>query len=166
MSRLKWRDARSKTKNLCKEFGEHHRAPLEFFTVKPWEKGFRKVSVFQALSSVSARGDNVNTIKIAAEKRTIKIGADFNIYTDGSASGGLLDGGAGVVVPRGSPTLPEFVNTIRRKCAYFTCSYEEDKRALEKAVHWLETGMPQNYSVVVFTDSQFLYTALIGNSTG
>ena len=48
----------------------------------------------------------MNTIRIAAEKRAIEIGADFNIYTDGSASGGLLDGGAGVVVTRVNPTSP------------------------------------------------------------
>ena len=54
---------------------------------------------FSALNGVSGRDDNVDIIKIAAEKRAIEIGADFNVYTDGSASGGLMDGGAGVVVP-------------------------------------------------------------------
>ena len=148
MSRLKWRDARSKTKNLCKEFGEHHRAPLEFFTVKIWEKGFRKVSVFQALSSVSARGDNVNTIKIAAEKRTIKIGIDFNVFTDGSAvftDGGLHDGGEVYVVTRENITSAVDVKTIRWRNARFTCSYEKKrgpwrytgyKRVCRKTLQW------------------------------
>ena len=86
-SRLKRRDARSEAENLCKELGEHHRAPFQFFTVKPWEKGLGKVSVFPALSGVSGRDDNVDTIRIAAEKRAIEIGADFNVYTDGSTSG-------------------------------------------------------------------------------
>ena len=52
------------------------------------------------MSGVSGRDDNMNTIRIAAEKRTIEIGADFNVYTDGLASGCLLDGIAGVVVTR------------------------------------------------------------------
>ena len=42
----------------------------------------------------------MDTIIIAEEKRSIKIVADFNVYTYGSASGGLLDGGAGVWSPR------------------------------------------------------------------
>ena len=49
--------------------------------------------VFSALSDVSGMDD---TIKIAAKEQAIKIGADFNVYTEGSASGGILDGGAGV----------------------------------------------------------------------
>ena len=47
-SRLKRRDARSEAENLCRELGEHHRAPFQFFTVKPWGKGLGKVSVFPA----------------------------------------------------------------------------------------------------------------------
>ena len=60
-----------------------------------------------------------------------------------------MDGGAGVVVT----TFPRVVKTIRRRGARFTCFYEEEKRALEKAVHWLQMGVPQNSSVAVFTDS-------------
>ena len=29
-------------KSICKELGEHHRAPFELFTIKPWEKGLEK----------------------------------------------------------------------------------------------------------------------------
>ena len=42
----------------------------------------------------------MDTIRIAAEKQANEIGADFRVYTDGSASGGLLYGGAGVVATR------------------------------------------------------------------
>ena len=45
-----------------------------------------KVSDFSVLIGVSGR---VDTIKIAAEKWAIEISAD--VYTDGLASGGLLD---------------------------------------------------------------------------
>ena len=68
---------RSEADILCKELGEHHRAPLEFFTVNPRGKGHGKVSVFPALSCVSGRDNNLDTIRIAAEKRTIEIGADL-----------------------------------------------------------------------------------------
>ena len=68
----------------------------------------------------------MGTIRIAAEKRAIEIGADFNVYTDGSASGGLMDGGVGVVFTRENPTSPKVVNIIRRRGARFACSYEEE----------------------------------------
>ena len=64
----------------------------------------------------------MDTIGISAEKRAIEIAADFNVYTNGSASGGLMDGGAGVVR---NPTYPKFVKTIRQRGARFTCYYEE-----------------------------------------
>ena len=124
-----------------------------------------RVSVFRALSGVSGRDDTMDTIRIDAEKRVIEIVADFNVYTDGSASGGLLGGGGGVVITWGYPILPKIVKTIRRRGARFTCSYEEEKRALEEAVHWLQTGVQQNSSVAVFTDSQSLCVALLGKST-
>ena len=49
---------------------------------------------------------------------------------------------------------------------HFIYYYEEEKKALEEAVHWLQTGVPQNFSVTVFTDSQSLRTALLGKSIG
>ena len=68
------------------------------------------------------------------------------------------------MVTRGSPISPRVVKTIRRRGARFTCSYEEEKRALEEKVHWLQTGVSQNSSVAVFTDSQSLCIALLGKS--
>ena len=67
---------------------------------------------------------------------------------------------AGVVVTRGNPTSPRVVNTIRQRGARFTCFYEEEKRALEEAVHWLQTDVSQNSSVAVFTGSQSLCALL------
>ena len=72
---------------------------------------------------------------MAADKRTFEIGADFNVYTDNSASGGLLDGGADVVVTRLNQTLPEVVKTIGWRGAHFICSYEEEKRTHDDAIH-------------------------------
>ena len=85
-------------------------------------------------------------------------------YTDGSASGSLLDGGTGVVVTRGNPISPKVLNTVQRRGAIFTCSYEEKNRVLEEAVNWLQT-VEQNSSVAVFTDSKSLRAALLGKST-
>ena len=81
-----------------------------------------KVSVLLTWSGLSGRNNiNVGTIKNAAEKWAIEIGADFNVYTDGSASGDLLDD----VVIKGNPTPPEALKIIRWKGARFTCFYEK-----------------------------------------
>ena len=66
---------RSEAETLCKELGEHHRAPFDFFSVKPWEKGLGKVSVFPALNGVSES----DTKRIDTGKRVIEIGANFNV---------------------------------------------------------------------------------------
>ena len=95
----------------------------------------------------------------------VEIGAYFNVYTDGSASDGLFDRGVGFVVTRGNPTSPEVLKTIRKRGVYFTCSCEEEKRTLEEAIHWLQTGVPQNSPVAVFTYFQSLCAALLGKST-
>ena len=52
-----------------------NRDPFEFFTVKPWEKGLGKVSVFPALNGVSES----DTKRIDTGKRVIEIGANFNV---------------------------------------------------------------------------------------
>ena len=66
------------------------------------------------MSGVSGRDKNMDTIRIAAKKRAIEIRADFNVYTDGSVSGSLLDEGVDVVVTRGYPTSPKVANTTER----------------------------------------------------
>ena len=79
------------------------------------------------MSGVLGREANEDKIRVAVEKRAIKIGADFNVYIDSSASGGLLNGEAGVVVTRENSTLPKIVKIIQWRGARFTCSYEEEK---------------------------------------
>ena len=50
----------------------------------------------------------------------------------------------------------EIQKTIRWRGAHFTCSINEE------AIHWLQTGVPQNFLVAVFTDSQSLCAAQLG----
>ena len=76
--------------------------------------------------------NNVDTIKIAAEKRAIKIGADFNVYTEGLASGDLLDVPEGVVVTRGKPSSPEVLETIQWRAATLFIPMRKKRRLLRK----------------------------------
>ena len=48
---------------------------------------------------------------------------------------------------RGNPNLPEVVKTKQWRGDRFNFFYEEGKRAQEKVVRWLQTGVSQNFSV-------------------
>lgn len=78
--------------------------------------------IFSCFNGVSGRDGNVDTNKVPQESQAIDIGADFNVCTDGSAPGGLLD--VGVVVTRVNQTSQEVVKTMRPR---FTCSYEKER---------------------------------------
>ena len=70
-----------------------------------------------------------------------------------------------VVWSPGKPNFTWSCKTIQRRCARFTCFYEEEKRTLEEVVHLVQTGVPQTFSVAVFTDSRSLYAALLEKYT-
>ena len=71
------------------------------------------------------------------------------IYTDGSASEGRSDGGAGCVVTRGSYEEPEVVE-VREVAAGKVCSsFQAEMVAIEAALGWLrenEVGMEESQS--------------------
>ena len=64
----------------------------------------------EALSSISMHGP-----------------ADFIIYTDGSASEGMHDGGAAAVITTGPADHPTVVDTLRQRGRAITSSYEEER---------------------------------------
>ena len=57
----------------------------------------------------------MNSIKVTIQRRNITICSDFNLYTNNSVCGGLLDGCAGVMVTRGKQTSLEIIKTTRRR---------------------------------------------------
>jgi ribonuclease HI len=82
---------------------------------------------------------------------------DTIIYTDGSATGGTHDGGAGMVVFRGEQRISEWSGPAGRLCS----SYQAEMVALRKAVEWLgEDGEWRAAGIV--TDSRALVDALCG----
>ena len=58
--------------------------------------------------------------------------ADYNIYTDRSASEGTKNGGTARVIIRGSPVQSEVVTTIKTKGRMFTSYYEEEAPPLKQ----------------------------------
>ena len=73
---------------------------------------------------------------------------------------GLMMGGSGVVITRGPAKSPTKVNAVRRRGAYYICSYDEEVLALEATMDWLETHKPG--PVAIITDNQSLCMALLG----
>ncbi len=78
--------------------------------------------------------------------------------TDGSASAGTKDGGAGVIVTRGDPTDPTILHQSHLRDATFTSSFAEEAAAMQLALEWATTNHPE-YSLTICTDSQSLIKA-------
>ncbi len=84
---------------------------------------------------------------------------DTTIYTDGSCSGGTAQGGSAAVITTGTAANPVVLETIRKKGGIFTCSYQEEKDAVQEALKWMKTN--QKYGdTVICTDSQALLTSI------
>ena len=55
--------------------------------------------------------------------------AELIIYTDGSCTGGTVDGGT-------------VIEVLQKRGGRYTCSYEEEKSALKQATDWLKANNP------------------------
>ena len=140
------------------------RKPLAYFEARPWERGLQPETVFPNLEGISGKHDGASSIQKAALCRARTINADYNIYTDGSASAGTTDGGAGVVITTGDPGSPVLLQKITERGAALTSSYDEEVRAMQRALDWVEQHLDPCKSVAIFTDSQSLCVALAQNS--
>ena len=69
------------------------------------------------------------------------------LYTDGLCKGGMEDGGSAVVVTTGLASNPVVLETIQKKGAKYTCSYQEEKEAMVEALKWMKVN--QKYSDTV-----------------
>ena len=98
--------------------------------------------------------DNLEDLKCHIDST----GAEITIYTDGSCTDGTKNGGAGAVVTDGPCSAPVTIHTLERKGAVYTCSYQEEKRALMLGLEWLLNTPYQ--SVSFCTDSLSLLQAI------
>ena len=97
---------------------------------------------------------------IAAIKlRVQNIGAELNIYTDGSCTGGVLNGGAAAVITTGEFDDPAVIEAVEAKGEHHTSSYKEEMRALGLGIGWLETH-PRRHHCAFLTDSLSLLQAM------
>jgi ribonuclease HI len=161
-NRNNFRSRAEKLALACK-LDEIPRKDLTFFQIRPWDRGIRPNLVFPYLEGIEGKHDAVALIRTAALRRARDINADYNIYTDGSASAGTTDGGAGVVVTRGDPGSPIILQRIMERGAAITSSFDEEYRAMLRALDWIEEHLDCTHSVAIFSDSQSLCMALVGD---
>ena len=138
-----------------------NRRPLEMFTVPPWQQDLGQTEIHSQLPGVSSKEDDPQLILESAITQINSFEMDTVIYTDGSVLEGYCKGGAGAVVTRGPVESPEVINSIKRRGAFFTCSYDEEVHALEMTMDWLERNNIGDIAIV--PDSQSLCLALLGN---
>ncbi len=85
--------------------------------------------------------------------------SQLTVYTDGSASAGTKDGGAGVIVTRGDPADRTILHQSHLRGAAFTSSFAEEAAAMQLALEWATTNHPE-HSLTMCTDSQPLLKAI------
>ena len=154
---------RSKGIELSRSLPEEssNRRCFEMFTVPPWNQDLGMAVINSELHGISGKDDDPELILSTAIEAINSFDTEINIYTDGSVLRGNMIGGSGVVITRGPAEAPVVVESIKRKGAFFTCSYDEEVHALESAMGWLEQNNPG--PVTIITDSQSLCLALLGS---
>ena len=90
------------------------RKPLTHFDHPPWLDS-ANVTVNDTLPGITSKNAPEATIIEAAVKQIRSLIPSITIYTDGSASAGTTNGGAGVVYTTGDPTAPEITSKSTKK---------------------------------------------------
>ena len=135
------------------------RTNIDYFPTPPWITA-TNLEVYPLLEGVKSRHDDLEVKRTASIRRIKEVDADITIYTDGITDSGYLEGGSGVVITRGDAEHPEVLETIIRKGAAYTCSYEEEVDAAITAAQWINLNCTEVEKILICTDSQSLCMAL------
>ncbi len=81
------------------------------------------------------------------------VNGQLTVYTNGLATTGTEDGGAGVIVTFGEPADPTVLHRSHLRGAAFTLSFAEEATAMHVSLEWATANHPVN-SLTIYTDSQ------------
>ena len=162
-SRRSWRHVGNQLGDAFAAASTYERQPFAPYARAPWETP-NNLAVHESVPGISSNADDAGTLMQATLERIRNLSP--HPYTDGSASAGTTDGGAGVVITRGDPTCPEEIQTIRVKGASRTSSYEEEVSAMNAALEWIGDNCSEAEKVVICTDSLSLCQALSALNEG
>ena len=79
---------------------------------------------------------------------------DITIYSDGSATEGMTNGGAGVIITRGPATDPEIIDSLAAPTGSLCSSTQAELHAIEIATAWLHTNKETWRTAKICTDSR------------
>ena len=154
-SRQSCRDlARKLTPKLEKTID--NRKPITLFPDTPPWKDTCELTIHDNVPGVASRHDDPASKRKATIERINSLTGDYNIYTDGSAKSGRLEGGAAAVVTIGDAEDPIVVSRIMQRGRRLTCSYEEEACALELAITWINEHCSAQSKILICTDSKSL----------
>ena len=124
----------------------------------PWENTPENIHIHTSLVRAVPRTGPPEERRRAAEETLERLpAADIVVFTDGSATAGTDDGGAGAVVWEGDREVAR----IRTPAGRYTSSYIADLHALNEALQFLETRpLPPPATIRICTDSQSALTRL------
>lgn len=137
------------------------RKPLRYFELAPWLDE-KLEGVFPDVPGLKNKSESEDRRRSLSYARIRELDADYILYSDGSAAGGVEKGGAGVVVTFGDPESLTVVDTLMKRGSVLTSSYNEEHTAMHIALDWVEAHCVQETKVAIVTDSKSLCDALKG----
>jgi ribonuclease HI len=160
--RQSWRSFVAREKSNLKSI-QTERRPINLFPFPPWTSA-PNLTVRTKLHGIESKHDPKEKIVNAALTAIREVDPSLTIYTDGSLSAGTTNGGSAAVFTIGDPANPTILDTICRKGAVNTCSYEEELDAMEIAAEEI-SEMTGSGHVMICSDSQSVCQALDDNNT-
>ena len=156
---------RSKSDDLSSDYHldilSTSRKPLVYFSLAPWEDTI-PAKVFASVPGLKGNSETEERSRELSYARIRAIDAEYVLYSDGSASAGVSEGGAGVVVTFGNPEDPVVIDTLTKRGSALTSSYNEESTAMDIALDWISEHCSPDTRVAIVTDSQSLCEALQG----
>ena len=96
------------------------RQPLTYFDHPPWSCFIKEITIHANLEGIKGRNDTKEAKIEAAYKAIRALNPRYTIYTDGSASEGMTDGGSAALLTIGSPENPTQISSTLKKGAKYT----------------------------------------------
>ena len=180
--RSSWRQESEKI-NRSLPLVDLEREPLPHSVQRPWtsNKDFEQWSTSIELKEIKKQGpspaaifschnnitpwsedqttDSENLVTEAAIQTIDGYEKDTVIYTDGSCKDGTENGGAAAVITTGSARYPVELEVLQKKGNKYTCSYDEEKAAMNLALDWMLENS-RSSDAIICSDSQSLIISI------
>ena len=121
-------------------------------------------TIHRSIPGISSHADSIDLKSQMSITHIDNFGADYIIYTDGSVTAVLTDGGFAVVVTQSPAQCPVTIDTIRKRERHFTSSFDKELAALTHALQWVIDHHLSDTTILICTDSKSLCDALAGRN--